>query len=67
LSNRKSANEEDCDVDAKPVSDRECAMDTCKPSDYEIGVIITNTVVGISHWRIGPWSAVSNISVSIGT
>lgn len=60
LLNRKSVNEDDCDLDAKPQSERECMVAKCKPADYDIGVIITNTVVGISHWRIGPWSAVSS-------
>jgi hypothetical protein len=46
-------------MDVKPELERKCSLDECKPEDFDIGVIITNTVVGISHWRIGPWSAVS--------
>lgn len=59
LQDRQSADEIHCDMDVKPESERKCLLEDCKPEDFDIGVIITNTVVGISHWRTGPWSAVS--------
>ncbi|XP_060563969.1 A disintegrin and metalloproteinase with thrombospondin motifs 9-like isoform X2 [Ruditapes philippinarum] len=64
LQDRKSADQIHCDMDVKPELERKCSLDECKPEDFDIGVIITNTVVGISHWRIGPWSA---CSASCGT
>ena len=64
LLDRQTASEVQCDVDNKPETERPCSMDKCKPEDFDIGVIITNTVVGISHWRIGPWSAVCTCKLS---
>lgn len=61
LQDRKSAEEIHCDMDVKPELEQMCTLAECKPEDFDIGVIITNTVVGISHWRIGPWSAVRYI------
>ncbi|XP_052779988.1 A disintegrin and metalloproteinase with thrombospondin motifs 9-like [Mya arenaria] len=59
LLNRKTVDENHCDVAMKLENERRCEMKECKSEDFDIGVIITNTVVGISHWRIGPWSACS--------
>ena len=59
LANPQPVEEIQCDVNMKPEVERECILDDCKPEDFDIGVIITNTVVDISHWRVGPWSPVS--------
>ena len=60
LMDREADSEIQCDMDVKPSTERPCNEGECKPEDFDIGVIIKNTVVGISHWRIGPWSAVSH-------
>ena len=59
LMDREADSEIQCDMDVRPSLERPCNEEECKPEDFDIGVIIKNTVVGISHWRIGPWSAVS--------
>lgn len=59
LMDRKPAEEIHCDMDVKPESERACQLEACMPADYDIGVITKNTLVDISHWRIGPWSACS--------
>ena len=59
LMDREADSEIQCDMDVRPGTERPCNEGECKPEDFDIGVIIKNTVVGISHWRIGPWSAVS--------
>ncbi|XP_052259939.1 A disintegrin and metalloproteinase with thrombospondin motifs 9-like [Dreissena polymorpha] len=64
LLERQTAEEVHCDLDVKPESERACVLEECSPEDLEIGIIVSNTVVGISHWRIGPWSA---CSASCGT
>ena len=62
LHSRKSVDASLCNAATKPDADRECELEACRPEDLEIGVIIDNTVVGIRHWRIGPWSPVSGQS-----
>lgn len=62
LLDHKPADELHCDMDVRPESERKCTLEDCKAEDFDIGVIITNTV--IRHWRIGPWSA---CSASCGT
>ena len=59
LMDREADSELQCDMDVRPDTERPCNLGDCKPEDYDIAVIIKNTVVGISHWRTGPWSAVS--------
>ena len=63
LMDREADSELQCDMDVRPTTERPCNLGDCKPEDYDIGVIIKNTVVGISHWRIGPWSAVSGKAI----
>ncbi|KAL4226991.1 A disintegrin and metalloproteinase with thrombospondin motifs 9 [Mactra antiquata] len=60
-----SADEIHCDMDVKPISERQCNMEDCKHEDYKIMKITTNNVVGISHWMVGQWSACST-SCGIG-
>ena len=64
LMDREADSELQCDMDVRPDTERPCNLGDCKPEDYDIAVIIKNTVVGISHWRTGPWSAVSRRNLS---
>jgi len=57
-------NDEECDVKSKPDMRRKCNRGNCPEiKDYEISVITSNDVEGTSHWRVGPWSDVSNLII----
>ncbi|KAK3601758.1 hypothetical protein CHS0354_016122 [Potamilus streckersoni] len=50
-----------CDMDIKPATRRTCDAGKCIPfEDFDIGRITSNTVINISHWRVGPWSGCSS-------
>ena len=56
----QSPNPTHCEVELQPPRDRLCNMQTCiKEKDYDIISISTNSVVGMAHWRAGPWGGVS--------
>ena len=60
LLDRQPADDVMCDMDIKPDVAQACNPGECIPVEqYDIGIITRNTVVGISHWTVGPWGGVS--------
>ncbi|ELU06312.1 hypothetical protein CAPTEDRAFT_158288 [Capitella teleta] len=54
-----------CDVELQPPREKLCNVQACvREEDYAILSISSNSVVGSSHWRAGPWGG---CSVTCGT